>query len=305
MVRNYRVARVIVAVLLSMAWTLTVRAQTSPPVMDLSINGTGRYLFSKISALAVSDVSDRFAIADENLNRVFVFQSDGRINFVVGESGWLVAPVALCFENDAALLVITSAQQVLRVTESSPDRCDTVADLRETISDRLPAKIAQVVRTKRGYLLRDNSQGQVIALDSAWAYKNILIKHGHGMAGKVWEPTDLEVGMGGKIIVSDRGDYPLQAFTSEGTPLFSADWSTPERRQTWEASAVAINQQELIWAADVAHQQWRLYDQTGTLLNSYAFQPAGMQPAMAAFTFDNRLIVVDERGTVSIWSVTN
>lgn len=293
---------VLTAVLLSLAGTVAVPAQSSPPVMETSLTGAGRYAFSRLSALAVSSVSDRFAVADENLNRVFVFQSDGRLAFVIGESGWLAAPVAVCFEGDATLLIITRSMLVLRVHESMPDVCDTVADLTASAANKLKS-ISHLTIDKQGYIVLDQENGQVGLLDSAWSFKRILIGHGHGSRGRVWEPTDLEIDLSGRVIVSDRGDYPVQVFTSSGSLLFAADWSTPDRQRTWEAAAIAVTRQEMIWAADVTNRRWRVYDQTGTQVDEIEFQPVGLMPMAASVTVDNRLIVMDERGTVSIWSI--
>lgn len=300
--RFFRRTHLLTAVLLSLAGTVTVPAQSSPPVLETSLTGAGRYAFSRLSALAVSSVSDRFAVADENLNRVFVFQSDGRLAFVIGEPGWLAAPVAVCFESDATLLIVTRSLLVLRANESMPDLCDTVADLSVSAANRLK-RVSNLTIDKQGYIVLDQESGQVGLLDSAWSYKKVLIGHGHGSRGKVWEPTDLELDLSGRLIVSDRGDYPVQVFTSSGSPLFAVDWSTPDRQRSWEAAAVAVTRQEMIWAADVTNRRWRVYDQTGTQVDEFEFQPAGLMPMAASVTVDNRLIVMDERGTVSIWSI--
>ncbi len=302
MLRFFRRTHLLTAVLLSLAGAVTVPAQSSPPVMETSLTGAGRYAFSKLSALAVSSVSDRFAVADENLNRVFVFQSDGRLAFVIGESGWLTAPVSLCFESDATLLIVTKSMLVVRVNESMPEFCDTVADLSVSAAGKFKS-ISHLTIDKQGYIILDQENGQVSLLDTAWSLEKVLIGHGHGSRGKVWEPTDLELDLSGRLIVSDRGDYPLQVFTPSGSPLFAADWSTPDRQRTWEAAAIAVTRQEMIWAADLTNRRWRVYDQTGTQVDEFEFQPVGLMPKAASVTVDNRLIVMDERGTVSIWSI--
>ncbi|MBK7141441.1 MAG: hypothetical protein IPH75_05105 [bacterium] len=300
--RTTRLLRLLAATLI-LAGTISVPAQSSPPVMEASLTGAGRYAFSRLSALAVSPTSDRFAVADENLNRVFVFQSSGQLAFVIGETGFLNGPCALNFENDASLLVVTKEKLVLRVNESTPEQCDTLADLAATLKPSQIRKISHLVLDKSGYLLLDPELGQVVLLDSTWGYTKVIVAHGHGARGKVWEPSDLERDLSGRLIISDRGDYPLQVFSTSGSLLFTADWNMPDRQRTWEAAAVAITRQEMIWVVDASNRKWRVYDQTGTAVDEYDLTPPGIVPLAASVTVDNKLILVDERGTVSIWSI--
>jgi hypothetical protein len=288
---------------LMMAGTILVSAQSNPPVLENSLTGAGRYAFSKLSALAVSPVSDRFAIADENLGRVLVFQSTGKLSFVIGETGFLTSPIALCFENDATLLIVTKEKLILRVTESNPELCDTVADLTKTVKPGQIRSVSNLTAIENGYLAIDPELGQIVLFDTDWSIKKILIGHGHGTRGKVWEPSDLKRDLSGRLVVSDRGDFPLQIFAPSGSLLVSADWNAPDRQRTWEATAVAITRQEIIWVADISNRSWRLYDQTGSQVSEFPFSPPGLLPKAAAVTVDNRLVVVDERGTVSIWSL--
>lgn len=288
---------------LILAGTMQVSAQSNPPVLENSMTGAGRYAFSKLSALAVSPVSDRFAIADENLNRVFVFQSSGKLSFIIGETGFLTGPIALCFESDATILIVTKDKLIVRVTESNPELCDTVADLSQTTKPNQVRSISNLTAAESGYIAIDPELGQIVLIDPDWSIKKILVGHGHGSRGKVWEPSDIKRDLSGRLVVADRGDFPLQIFAPTGSLLVSADWNAPDRQRTWEASAVAITRQEIIWVADTSNRTWRLYDQTGSQISEFPFSPPGLLPKAAAVTVDNRLVVLDERGTVSTWSL--
>lgn len=276
---------------------------SSPPALETSLTGAGRYSFARLTAMAVSPVSDRFAVADENLSRVFIFQSSGRLDVVIGETGFLTAPRALCFEDDATLLVVTKDRLVLRIADASPEECDTVADLKTTTRASQLKSVSHVIKDRTGFLVLDPELGQITQLDTSWTFVRTVIGHGHGVRGKVWEPTDLERDLAGKLIVADRGDFPVQVFATTGTPLFVADWNTPAGQQSWEATAVAVTRQEMIWVADSSNRRWRIYDQTGTLAEDWEFPSQVWRPSAASVTVDNRLVVVEERGLISIWSL--
>ena len=292
----------LLVIALAFAGVMPVFAQSPQLTLEQSITNFGRYALTKPSALAVSSNSDRFAVADENLGRVFVFQTDGQLVWIAGETGYLKFPTAVTFEDDVTILVVTKELQLLRVREASPDVCDTVVNLAETTKRSELRRVTHLMVYGDGYLALDPDNGQVVRLDAEWTMDRVLIPHGR-TKGKVWSPTDMERDMSGKLIVSDRGDYPLQVFSKTGSFLFSADWNAPDRQRTWEASAVAVTRQETIWTSDITDRRWRMYDQTGTLVVELAFSPPGLLPFEVSATVDSRLIVLEERGTLSIWSL--
>lgn len=287
---------------LALAGAMPVFGQMTQLRLELSINAVGRHTLSNLSSLAVSPTSDRFAVADENLGRVLILQTDGRPAWIAGETGYLRFPTAVMFENDASILVVTKELLVLRIQEGSPDLCDTVANLAETTKRSEIRSVSQLMTDADGYLALDPDNGQVVRLDGEWKTEKIFILHGRAR-GKVWSPSAITRDISGKLFVADRGEHPIQAFSKSGSILFSADWSAPDRQRTWEAGTIAITRQETILCADLTNRAWRLYDQTGSFMDQFAFAPPGLTPAGASVTIDNRLIVIEKRGTISIWSL--
>jgi hypothetical protein len=250
----------------------------------------------------VASGTDRIAVADELLGRVFVLQTDGRLSWIAGETGCLKFPTAVMFEDEVTVLVVTKELLVLRIREATPDFCDTVANLGETTKRSELRSVTELVVDGNGYLALDPDNGQIVRLDAEWKLDEVVISHGRAK-GSVWSPSDMERDLSGKLIVSDQGDFPLQMFSSKGSLLFSADWNAPDRQRTWDASAVAITRQETILTSDISNRVWRMYDQTGTLIEEIPLSPPGLMPFKASVTADNRLIVLEERGTLSIWSL--
>ncbi len=287
---------------LAMAGAMPVFGQSMQLRLEQSINAVGRHTLTNLSALAVSPTSDRFAVADENLGRAFILQTDGQLAWIAGETGYLRFPTAVMFEDDATILVVTKDLLVLRVNETSPDLCDTVANLAETTKRSEIRAVSQLMTYGDGYLVLDPDNGQVVRLDAEWKADKVFISHGRAK-GKVWSPSALARDISGKLFIADRGDYPMQAFSKSGSILFSADWNAPERQRTWEAGSVAITRQETILCADLTNRAWRLYDQTGSFIDQILFAPPGLTPLGASVTIDNRLVVIEKKGTISIWSL--
>lgn len=285
-----------------MAGAMPVFGQSMQLRLDQSINAVGRHALINLSALAVSSTSDRFAVADENLGRVFILQSDGMPAWIAGETGYLRFPTAVMFEDDATILVVTKELQVVRIHEGSPDLCDTVANLAETTKRSEIRTVSHLMTDGDGYLVLDPDNGQIVRLDRDWKSDKIFIPHGRAK-GKVWSPHAIARDLSGKLFIADRGEYPIQAFSKSGSVLFSADWNAPERQRTWDAGTVAITRQETILCADLTDRAWRQYDQTGSFIDQIPFAPPGLAPLEAQVTIDNRLIVIEKKGTISIWSI--
>lgn len=262
----------------------------------------GQYILTKPTNVALSPTGTRFAVVDRNLERVFVFDTDGNLLWLAGETGYLPHPTAVAFGEENSLLVVLEDLKVLRILENTPNIADTVAELSKASGKLKVKSVDQMMVSGNSYLVLDRTQGQLLQLDSAWQAKKVLISQGQGK-GRLYEPTGFAVDIAGKIYASDAANLPLQIFSPSGSFLVNADWSAPDKQRTWEASAVTITPQEVIWVADLTNRTWRLYDQTGNAIGEVAFPSPGFRPTAMLATSDNRLIVADERGPVYILSL--
>ncbi len=159
--------------------------------------------------------------------------------------------------------------------------------------------IDRILPVADGYLVLDKTRGVIARFDKAWKFDRVLIEQGQGK-GRIRAPTDFALDLPGNIIISDAANYALQSFSADGQLLFCGGWNAPTRQQVWEASAVFVSLQEVIWVADAGSRQWRLFDKTGSEIQQILFPNELIRPRSVAVTTDNRIVVADESGSLVI-----
>lgn len=256
----------------------------------------------KPTTVAIAPTGDLFAITDQFANRILVIDHDANLRWMVGGGTPLDRPIAVTFENDVAVLFSQKGSlTIFRATEDNPERIDTVADL--SGYSKHVKSIDRIIRTNDStYLVLDRSRGEVLRFSADWKLDRVLVENGQDQ-GQVWEPTDLAIDISGNIIVADAGPFPVQSFSSDGESQFIGGWNSPERNRTWSAQAVAVGPLGIIWIADDAGNQWRLFDRTGTELKRIPFGPQILRPVAAGITAGFRLVVLDDRGSVVMFSL--
>ncbi|MEW6050982.1 MAG: hypothetical protein AB1644_07980 [Candidatus Zixiibacteriota bacterium] len=293
-----RVAAVFLLGVLSLTAS-SVRAQT----LELEVKSVDDHiLLSKPVSISLSPSGGAFAVADQHGNRLFVFDTQGHVIWTIGENLTLERPTAVCLTNDTELLFsLKDKLQILKASSRDLLSIDTVADL-SAYQDKLGA-IDQLLTTSRGdHVVLDAAKDQIVMFDSDWKRMRLLLAHGQGR-GRVWSPTGLALDPSGHVMISDSRNFPMQAVSSDGSVLFSAGWSRPGGERSWEASCVGIDRQSIIWAADWRESQWRLFDRTGNEIEKRPFTGGLLHPVGVAFTANDRMIVVEERGTLLLYSL--
>lgn len=262
----------------------------------------GQYRLEQPVALSISPIGERMAIADLSADRIYVLDIQDRLVWSAGENVRLGGPGAVCFVDEENILYApVSSPLILKVTEQEPDIIDTVANLAGTLDSH--SKIGAIVRDgSSGYLVLDVGLGAVYRFTADWSEQTEVIEHGSGR-GKVLVPTGLALAAGSKIVVSDQKNYPVQLFAPDGRFIVACGQNLPGSQQGWEASAVAVDVRETIWAADVTSRTLRLFDPAGQQIQTVDFAPSLLRPAAMAGTVDNRIVVLDETGVVVFYRI--
>lgn len=287
------------AVLTVLPISVTPGAQQLESEFDLIGN---RYRLKQPSSLAVSSGGDRLAVADLGTNLIVVVDLQGRLLWVAGEQVRLEQPGALCFDGDDAILFVPREQQlVLKVHRDNPSQVDTVKNFLGEIDDGL--RFDQVLRDRDGsYIVLDQRDGTVHKFDDEWAYQGSIIERGSGR-NRLLSPSGIAVTVSGNLAVTDRRNYPLQVFDGDGRFLFYGGWNIPAQSRGWEAVAVAVDSREFIWTADESSAQFRIFDPTGTEIAAVSFSISAATPVAMAGTIDNRVVVLDQTGTLSFYTL--
>ncbi len=293
--RLFRLVLCLFLVLVSLA--VTAEAQTVERVLT---NVEGKYALTGPVQIALAPSGTEFAVSDELSNRVFVFDTEGQLLWVVGDEVRLDQPSAVCFEaNDVLLFSLRKQPRIFRTTARATQTVDTVADLSTVLKS--VESVDRLVKSPNGpWLVLDADRAQLDSFSNDWKTGAVLVNHAQDK-GKLWSPSAVALDLAGNIIVSDEGRYPVQMFSPAGVFVITFGWANPVGEQPFEAGAVAVNAQEIVWVADLTNGQWRLFDAAGNEIEQRPFL-AVSHPTDAVFTADNKLVVVDKPGAVVIYS---
>jgi DNA-binding beta-propeller fold protein YncE len=263
----------------------------------------GSYRIDQPSSMAASPGGERIAVNDLNTNRILVIDLYGRSLWVAGDQIRLDQPGALCFESEARILFVPAGQLlVLAVTEENPSRVDTLKDLSGELKHWRGVDQILSAPNSGGHLLLNKAAGEVAAYDSNWEFKDILIRHGSGK-GQILAPSSLALTLSGKMVVADRKNSPVQYFASDGNFLMYGGWNQPSQERGWEAAAVAVDTRDFVWVADETKAQYRLFDQSGTLVSTVPFLNPAVRPVAMVGTVDNRMAILEQTGSLLFYTL--
>jgi DNA-binding beta-propeller fold protein YncE len=264
---------------------------------------SGKYSLSKPVCLSVSPSGSSFAVADQFADRIFVFDTDGNLRWLVGDLASIKQPTAVCLTGDEdVLFALKNSLNIYHAGSADLQKIDTVADLSRA-EDKLKGIDRLVPEKDSSLVILDRASPKVCLYDANWKYIRTLASSGQGR-GKIWSPTDIAVDLVGNVVISDERNYPIQEIDRDGSFLFFAGWNRPGTERNWEASTVGLDLQGRIWASDYTNAQWRLFDRTGNELERRLFDPTENRPICLAFTPDGQMIVVEDRGTIQMFAVT-
>ncbi len=271
--------------------------------LEQEIHSAGnRFPINRPVSLSVSPSGGSFAVADQFGNSFYVFDTKGSLLWSVGDKISLPRPAAVCLVNDDELLfALKDRPVVFRANSRNTQTVDTVADL-STAKPPIQ-QIDQLLQASDSrYIILDQKLEQIISVDKDWKQPKVLLSQGQGR-GKVWAPTGIALDQLGNIVVGDTRTVPMQCISTDGSVLFSAGWNRPGTTRTWEASTVGVDRQGVIWVSDWQNTQWRRFDATGNEIGQTSFGPELLHPVAIAFTPDNQLIVLEERGAILLYSL--
>lgn len=257
---------------------------------------------SKPGQLALAATGDRLAITDRYANRITVMDTRGNLLWPIGEGVTLNQPYAVMMVDAATILFGEwGSCRVFRVSENTPKTIDTVADLSSTLGDR--ARIRRMYTLHDGTILvLSENPDRLVRYAADWKAPQEIIPEGSGK-GKLDRSADCALLSTGRLAISGGGHSPVQLFDLSGRLLTITDWNSPTPKTGWVASAITTDQQERIWAADLTHAKYRIYDLSGTLADEIPFGSPLAKPCEMEITPDNQLFVVDENGRVEIYDL--
>ena len=243
--------------------------------------------------MAVLASGDKIAIADRFLNRIVIISHRGEFLKAIGENVKIEAPeaVALTSDNDI-LFTKRNLPLVFKIRNSETEVIDTVADLQSLLKREISIRKILEVPTG-GYLLLDGKSGELFSVDEEWKKARSFINNGQGK-GMIWSPAQAAIDFSGKVFVADLKNYPVQGFTAEGKFLFFGGWDQPGMEKSWEASAIAIDRQERIIAADRTNSCLRLFDPGGREMQQVELGYAPANIISMLVTPDGQLYLIDE-----------
>ena len=300
--RSWHAGRRLAAVGLTAVLTLAPLFGAAQQLQQrLSTLGGGRRLVRPV-AMALSPSGQQVAIVDQALAVIIVIDLDGDVIWTVGKQVHLDQPQAVWFAAEDRLCFVQQNQPyILAVSQKNVAVLDTLVDLSDALTDEY--SVDQVVRHgDYGYLVLDKTSAQIHLLDQAWNLSPAFMKNGSGK-GRLLVPTAVASITGNRVVVTDRKNYPVQVFTAEGKFLFQAGWNQPATERSWEATAITVDNREIIWVADETNRQFRFYDPSGVPTGTSAFEDQSLLPVAMTATSDGRILVLDARGDLLFYVI--
>jgi DNA-binding beta-propeller fold protein YncE len=287
--------------------TLVLVLSLSPPALCQRLDFetsvfAGQARLDRPADLAVSPGGEQVAVSDPIANRIAVIDFDGRPLWSAGDEADLGRPKAVCFLDENQILYSQSdSPRVLTVTRDNPGVIDTVADLTTVLEPE--QRLDRIIRlADSSFYVLDAGRGEVLHFGPDWNYIETVVPQGSGK-GRVLVPTDIAVTTDGRLFVTDRKNYPCQAFSPQGKYLFSFGWTHPGAERGWEATAVAVDARQVVWIADETGATYRLFDQSGAQISSLPFANPVVRPIAMASMIDNRMLVLEEAGRVLFYTL--
>jgi hypothetical protein len=261
-----------------------------------------RYALDKAVALSLSPSGGAIALSDRLGNHLYVIDTDGNLLWQVGDNLNLEHPAAVCLLDDNELqFTLANRLTVFKASSRDQTRIDTLADLAPYV--KTVKGLDHLLMTSKGdFVALDAGAGQLLLFDNSWKLTKVIAASGQGK-GHLREPSSIALDFAGNAIVGDYRNFSVQAVSLSGAPLFHAGWNRPGTERSWECSAVAVDRQGAIWAADWRERQWRLFDRTGAEIAVRPFDAALQHPIAVVFTADNRMIVLEERGAALLYDI--
>lgn len=282
------------------ALLLTAPAVVAQEPTARIVSPSGQYRLVEPVALALSPSGSRFAVADRHSERVFVFDSDGRLVVALGEQTPVIRPSGIVFQDDLSILVfLRKPAGLFRLSSNDATVFDTLALAPDTGVGE-PDRIERLPDGTLAFLSLERSR--VWLCDELLQHVRVLADQGQGR-GRLWSATDIAVDWAGRLLVSDARNFPLQTFAQTGQLQFVAGWNERPNLSNWEATAVAVDRSQTIWLADSENLQFRLYDANGMDRGTRPFPSGISRPIDMAFAPDNRLVMIEERGSLIIAEV--
>ena len=190
---------------------------------------------------------------------------------------------------------------ILGVNEEDPRAVDTVCNL-STPPSKWGRVNQMMCRPNGDFVVLDRDAGEIAVFDAEWEYREKLVNYGSGK-GKIIAPSSFAMMTSGKLVVGDRKNFPIQIFAPDGKFLFYGGWNQPSAQHGWEAAAVAVDSRDFVWVADETNAQFRIFDQSGTLISTLPFYHQAISPVAMTGTIDNRMAVLEQTGTLLFYTL--
>lgn len=252
--------------------------------------------------MSISPQGDRFVIADPFANRVTVFDSRAAELWSAGKNVSLARPHGVVMSSSNSMLFSQlDTPGLYLATEAQSTTVAPLADSLQLSSTKTVIRKIYQLRDQ-SFLLLTEKPTQLLAVDPAWKESRVLVKGGSGR-GMLNSPSACTELPGSRIVVTGGGDFPVQFFDLKGKLITVADWNSITPGKSWNASGCALDQKSRLWVADLTNAQFRLYDLTGTLLETRAFVHPLMRPVDFGVLSDGHLVVANEDGTIHLYEV--
>lgn len=263
---------------------------------------SGVYGLKQPNGMAASPRGERIAICDATANRIIVVDLQGRLLWNAGDQLDLRQPGAIYFESESEILYTPRNEAlVIRLYEENPRAMDTVADLSVALKDW--KRVDQIMPGgSGGFLVLNEEAGEVAAFTDKWEYDCTVVRHGSGK-GMVILPTSMCLTSSRKLVMTDRKNYPVQIFATDGRFLFYGGWNQPSKQRGWEAVASAVDTRDYIWVADETNAQYRVFDQSGTEMSRVPFTNPSISVAAMLGTIDNHMVVLLKTGLLLFYTL--
>ncbi|MFA5241204.1 MAG: 6-bladed beta-propeller [Sulfuricella sp.] len=209
------------------------------------------------------DGGDNVYVADGELNKIFVFRSDGKFDRMLDTADWLKRPSALAIDRERQrLYVVDTPSHDIKVLDLPTGKVLSVIGGRGVERGQFNFPTYATLDRQGRLAVTDSMNMRVQIFDSEGQLVAAFGKNGDG-SGDFSAPKGVALDSEGHVYVADAGFDNVQVFDETGKLLLFWGTSGQEAGKFWLPAGLLIDAQDRIYVADSYNNRVQIFQYLG------------------------------------------
>ncbi len=209
------------------------------------------------------DGADNVYVADGELNKIFVFRSDGEFDRMLDTADWLKRPSALAIDPvRQRLYVVDTPAHDIKVLDLPTGKVLSVIGSRGMARGQFNFPTFASLDRRGRLAVTDGMNMRIQIFDSEGKVVSVFGKNGDG-SGDFSAPKGVALDSEGHVYVADAGFDNVQVFDETGKLLLFWGTSGQEAGKFWLPAGLLIDTQDRIYVADSYNSRVQIFQYLG------------------------------------------